>query len=85
MSDFTALATSAGKPKPSKIGVAIGPGLMALTRTPRPISSRASDCTSERSAALLAAYRLKLGEPSWLAIEVVTITEAVAPNSGRAF
>jgi hypothetical protein len=42
-------------PRFPKIGVAIGPGLTAFTRIPRPTSSAAATRTKERSAALLAA------------------------------
>jgi len=36
-------------------GVSIGPGLTALTRMPRGVSSRASERTIDRTAALVAA------------------------------
>src|SRR5258706_3697635 len=46
---------SGGIPRRPKIGVATGPGLMALTRMLRPTSSADSVRASDRSAALLAA------------------------------
>ena len=63
-------------------GVAIGPGLIALTRMPRGSSSPESVLASESSPALVAAYTLELGMPMWALIEVLRTIEAGSARSG---
>jgi hypothetical protein len=72
-------------PMRPKMGVATGPGLTALTRMPRPISSADSVRANERTAALVAAYTLLPGMPSSLAPEVVSTIEAPSRSTGCAF
>ncbi len=57
-------------------GASTGPGEMALTRTPRPLSSFAQTRAKDRTAALDAAYRPNPSAPLSAAVEAFRMTEA---------
>jgi hypothetical protein len=71
--NLCALASTASCDKPVLLwkGVAIAPGLIALTRIPRPTSSAENVFASDRTAALLADTTLVPGIPSSLKKEVL--------------
>src|SRR5205814_1162025 len=76
---------SGGRPSLPKIGVSIGPGLIAFTRTLRPASSRAAVRTSERSAAFVAEYAVVPSIPLLFAIDELMITAAPSDKIGSAY
>ena len=63
-------------------GVSMGPGLTAFTRTPASANSLAATRTSDRTAALVAAYTLEPGMPSWLFTELLNTIELPRRISG---
>src|SRR5260370_14630277 len=73
------------KPILPKIGVSIGPGLIALTRILRPLRSEVHDRANERTAALLALYTLNPSMPFRPAMEEFKMIEPPSLTRASAF
>jgi AcrR family transcriptional regulator len=79
------LRPSSVSASPSRIGVSIGPGLMALTRILRSFRSVVQLRANERTAAFVAEYTLNEAMPFWETIDAFTMIEPPSGISGSAF
>jgi 2-succinyl-5-enolpyruvyl-6-hydroxy-3-cyclohexene-1-carboxylate synthase len=66
-------------------GVAIGPGLRALTRILRALRSTVHVRANERTAAFVALYTLKFSNPFVATIDALRMIDAPSGTSGSAF